>query len=180
MCGRFLWVESDFIDERGTGMGRVFVATAVAAALLLCPVAGAAGAETLTREEYVPRLESICKPRAEATRTAMDGVRDDVHDGRIKVAAHKFGRAAKIFGGTLEKIDKVAPPPNDTARIDEWFVYLNRQADYLDRIAAQLRAERTIKAQRLTARFIHNGNLANNVTLAFGFDYCSFKFSRYG
>jgi hypothetical protein len=39
---------------------------------------------------------------------------------------------------------------------------------------------RTIKAQRLTARFIHNGNLANNDTLAFGFDYCSFKFSRYG
>ncbi len=37
-----------------------------------------------------------------------------------------------------------------------------------------------IKAQRLTARFIENGNLANNVTLAFGFNYCSFKFIRYG
>ena len=40
--------------------------------------------------------------------------------------------------------------------------------------------ENAIKAQRLTARFIHNGNLANNVVLAFGFDWCSFKFSRYG
>ena len=47
-------------------------------------------------------------------------------------------------------------------------------------ISAQLRMDHEIKAQRLTARFIHNGNLANNVTLAFGFDYCSFKFSRFG
>ena len=39
---------------------------------------------------------------------------------------------------------------------------------------------RAIPAQRLTARFIHNGNLANNTVIAFGFNYCSFKFSRYG
>ena len=62
----------------------------------------------------------------------------------------------------------------------KWFGYLKRQEAYLRQITAQLRAEQTIKAQRLTARFIHNGNLANNVVLAFGFDYCSFKFSRYG
>ena len=62
----------------------------------------------------------------------------------------------------------------------KWFVYLNRQEAYLQEISAQLRAGHKIKAQRLTGRFIHNGNLANNVTLAFGFDWCSFKFSRYG
>jgi len=151
-----------------------------AAALLLCALSAAAAAEVLTREEYVPRLETICKPQAEATRAAMDGVRDDVHDGRIPLAAHKFRRAAKIFGGTVSRIAKVSRPPGDTERLREWFVYLKRQADYLKRIAAQLRADRPIKAQRLTARFIHNGNLANNVTLAFGFDFCSFKFSRYG
>ncbi len=56
----------------------------------------------------------------------------------------------------------------------------SRQESYLKQITAQLQAGHAIKAQRLTARFIHNGNLANNVVLAFGFDYCSFKFSRYG
>ena len=158
-------------------MGRL-VSIVVTASLTLG--VGVAGAEVLTREEYVPRLETICKPQAEATQRAMDGVRDDVRDGRIPLAAHKFGRAAKIFGGTVEKISRVPRPAGDTERLKEWFVYLNRQADYLERIAAQLRADREIKAQRLTARFIHNGNLANNTTLAFGFDYCSFKFSRYG
>jgi hypothetical protein len=71
-------------------------------------------------------------------------------------------------------------PPEDVARLAKWFGYLDRQESYLRRITAQLRAGRAIKAQRLTARFIHSGNLANNVVLAFGFNYCSFKFSRYG
>jgi hypothetical protein len=111
----------------------------------------------------------------------MKGVRDDVRDpARISIAARKFGKAARIFGGTIATIARVPRPAADLGRLKEWFVYLNRQEDYLVQIAAQLRHDHTIKAQRLTARFIHNGNLANNVTLAFGFYYCSFKFSRYG
>jgi hypothetical protein len=27
--------------------------------------------------------------------------------------------------------------------------------------------------------FVHNGNLANDVVIAFGFNYCRFKFSRF-
>ena len=70
--------------------------------------------------------------------------------------------------------------PGLKGRLKKWFVYLNRQESYLQEITVQLRGGHTIKAQRLTGRFIHNGNLANNVTLAFGFNWCSFKFSRYG
>ena len=161
-------------------MGRFVSTTAAAATLLLCACAGTAAAEMLTREEYVPRLEEICKPQAEATQKAMDGVRTDVRASKLGVAANKFEKAAKIFGGTVDKISKVERPPNDVAKLDKWFVYLGRQQDYLGQIADQLRAEKPIKAQRLTGRFIQNGKQANNVTLAFGFDYCSFKFSRYG
>ena len=42
------------------------------------------------------------------------------------------------------------------------------------------RAGHTIKAQRPTARFIHNGNLGNPLMLALDFDHCGFKFSRCG
>ena len=123
----------------------------------------------------------MCKPRAEATQRAMKGVRQDVrYPKRLPVAARKFDKGAKIFSGTIEKIGRVPRPAADTARLKEWFVYLNRQQAYLLEITEQLRMGHTIKAQRLTSRFIHNGNLANNVTLAFGFDYCSFKFSRFG
>jgi hypothetical protein len=155
----------------------------IAAATIVLVGAAVAFAETevLTRDEYVNRLEGMCKPRAEATQRAMKGVRKDVrYPDRLPVAVRKFNQGAAIFGGTIKKIGLVPRPAADTGRLAEWFVYLNRQEQYLQEITDQLRVSHTIKAQRLTSRFIHNGNLANNVTLAFGFDYCSFKFSRYG
>jgi hypothetical protein len=153
----------------------------ITAAALFAAAAAATAEEILTRDEYVDRLEGMCKPRAEATRRAMQGVRQDVRDPkRLPIAADKFGKGAEIFGGTIEKIGRVSRPAEDLSRLKEWFVYLKRQEAYLLEITGQLRMGHTIKAQRLTSRFIHNGNLANNVTLAFGFDYCSFKFSRYG
>jgi hypothetical protein len=147
----------------------------MAAFVLAGASASVAEAEVLSRDEYVNPLEGKCKPGAETTRRAMKGVRDDVrHRQRIPIAARKFGRAAHIFGGTIKHIDRVSRPPGDAGRLKEWFVYLKRQEAYLKRIAAQLLIKHSIKAQRLTARFIHN------VTLAFGSDYCNFKFSRYG
>jgi len=141
----------------------------------------AAAEEPLSRDLYVDRLEGICKPRAEATQRAMKGVRTDVrYPDRLKAAANKFAKGQKIFAGTIEKISTVARPPADVAKLDQWFVYLGRQADFLEEITDQLRRGHTIKAQRLTSRFIQNGKKANNVTLAFEFDYCSFKFSRFG
>jgi hypothetical protein len=156
----------------------VALGLSLAAALLL--VATASAAEAPTRDEYVDRLETICKPDALATQGAMKGARGDVRAERSRAAASKFARATSIFGGTVERIAAVPRPPGDTARLGKWFTYLRRQQSYLGQITAQLRRDHAIAAQRLTARFIHNGNLANNVVLAFGFEWCSFKFSRYG
>jgi hypothetical protein len=149
-------------------------------AVVLLTVASAPAAEAPTRDEYVDRLEAVCKPDALATQQTMKGARADIRAERLAVAEKKFAQATSIFGGTFKVIVAVPRPPADTTRLDKWFTYLKRQASYLREITAQLRRDNAIKAQRLTARFIHNGNLANNVVLAFGFNYCSFKFSRYG
>lgn len=140
----------------------------------------AAASEGPTRREYVEELEEICKPDALATQRVMKGARKDIQKERFHVAAVKFARATSIFGGTVKQIARVDRPSADRARLKKWFGYLNQQERYLVKITAKLRAEQAIQAQRLTARFIHTGNLANNVVLAFGFEYCSFKFSRYG
>jgi hypothetical protein len=175
-------------------MGRV-VGRAVVAVFAVALGAGVIGAaahaeeiptgtvttEGPSRPEYVAELEEICKPGAKETQKAMDGVRNDVHDpARIPIAAQKFHQAASIFGGTINHISTVPRPLGDELRLQKWFGYLKRQEQYLKEIAVELGADHTIKAQRLTARFIHHGNLANNVTLAFGFNYCSFRFSRFG
>jgi hypothetical protein len=160
------------------------VSRSIAIALLLGVALFAAGvasaAEGPTRKEYVDRLEAICKPDALATQRVMKGARADVRAERSAAAAGKFAKATSIFGGTVKRISGVPRPAADRARLAKWFTYLQRQDSYLRQITSQLRQGQAIKAQRLTARFIHNGNLANNVVLAFGFDYCSFKFSRYG
>lgn len=150
------------------------------ALVALAAAATAPAAEAPTRDEYVDQLEAVCKPDAEATQRAMSGARADVRAERTKIAAAKFAKATAIFGGTVKEISAAPRPPADAARLAKWFTYLKRQASYLGQITQQLRQEHAIKAQRLTARFIHNGNLANNVVLAFGFDWCSFKFSRFG
>jgi hypothetical protein len=147
-------------------------------ALLLAGTAAAA--EAPTRDEYVNGLEAVCKPDALATQRAMKGARSDISAERLAVAAGKFAQATTIFGSTLKKISVAPRPAADAAKLTKWFTYLKRQESYLGQITAELRAGHAIQAQKLTARFIHNGNLANNVVLAFGFDYCSFKFSRYG
>jgi hypothetical protein len=149
-------------------------------AVTLLSAAPAPAAEAPTRDEYVDRLEAVCRPDAEATQKAMKGARSDIRAERLDVAAKKFAKATAIFGSTVKEISTVSRPTADTARLRKWFTYLKRQESYLRQIAEHLRQDHAIKAQRLTARFIHNGNLANNVVLAFGFNYCSFKFSRYG
>jgi hypothetical protein len=153
---------------------------AVLASVLLLLAAEAPAAEAPTRDEYVERLEKVCKPDALATQKAMKGVRADVRKERYAVAAKKFAEALSIFGSTLKQITAVPRPSADTDRLKQWFTYLKRQESLLGQITDQYREKHPITAGRLTARFIHNGNLANNVVLAFGFDWCSFKFSRYG
>jgi hypothetical protein len=152
----------------------------VAALVTLATVGVAAASEGPPRSEYVASLERICKPNALATQRAMKGARADLSAERLAVVARKFAQATRLFGSTVATITAVPRPAADVTALRKWFSYLKRQEAYLKRITAQLRAGRAVPAQRLTARFIHNGNLANNVVLAFGFNYCRFKFSRYG
>jgi hypothetical protein len=166
---------------RGSRARQITVATvasvAIATAAAPATVAGDAASE---RREYVSELESICKPRALATQRVVKGARGDVSAERFDVAAGKFARANRIFSATLKRIGAVRRPPADRAPLRKWFGYLRQQESYLEQIVLNLEADRGVAAQRLIARFIHNGNLANESVLEFGFNHCAFKFSRYG
>ena len=156
---------------------RRLMAVALLAAIVL---SASAGAEALPdRGEYVSRLESICKPGVEATQRAVRGVRSDIKAERLAIAAGKLGSAARIFDGTVGEISAVPRPPLDEAQLAKWFRYLRLQESYLAKAAAALRAQRIVQYQHHAVRFVHTGNLANDVVIAFGFDYCEFKFSRF-
>lgn len=161
-------------------MSRTIPITLILAVALSIAAATAPAAEAPTRDEYVTELEKICKPDAEATQRAMKGARADIRAERFDVAAKKFAKATRIFGGNVKQISARPRPTADAERLSRWFAYLRRQEDYLGQITEQLRRDHPTKALRLIQRFIHTGNQANNVVLAFGFHWCSFEFSRYG
>jgi hypothetical protein len=159
-------------------MRRLGAAVALVAAIAL---SAPAGAETVPdRAEYVSRLESVCKPGVEETQRAVKGVRSDIKAERLAVAAGKLASAARIFDGTVSTISSVPRPPLDAKQLAKWFGYLRLQESYLAKAAAALRAERIVRYQHNAVRFVHNGNLANDVVIVFGFNYCRFKFSRFG
>jgi hypothetical protein len=157
---------------------RRLVAAASLAVVALCASAGAEAVPD--RAEYVSRLESVCKPGVEATQKAVRGVRSDIRAERLGVAAGKLASAARIFDGTVRKISTVPRPQPDSAQLTKWFRYLRLQESYLARAAAALRAQLIVRYQHNAVRFVHTGNLANDVVIAFGFNYCRFKFSRFG
>jgi hypothetical protein len=153
---------------------------AIASALsLLAITPGVSAAAEVTRPEYVAKLERICKPGSNATQRAVHGVRADVRSERFRLAATKFAHAKRIFAHTVRAISTVPRPPADEKTLARWFADLIREKVYLGRIAAALRTLNVPRFQRALTEFFHQGNRANNAIISFGFNYCSFKPSRF-
>lgn len=162
--------------SRNTRLRRL-VAVASLAALMLAVSARADSASE--RRAYVDRLEAICKPGVEATQRAVKGVKSDVQAERLAVASAKLDKAARIFGGTVRRISAVSRPAKDAAQFAKWFSYLRLQESYLGKAGAALHSERIPSYQRNIVRFAQNGNKANDVVIAYGFNYCLFNFRRF-
>lgn len=148
-------------------------------ALISSAAAAAEEVPDPSRAEYVARLEGICKPRALATKRAVKGMRADLRAERLAAAAAKFSRAAHLFAATVSEISPLARPEADRATLALWFRYLAQEESNLNRIVAVLRADQPVAFQHASARFVRSGERADSVVLAFGFNYCYFKLSRF-
>ncbi len=151
--------------------------------VLLCAaiLAGAAFAATPAeeRETYVAQVEPICKTNTKANEKIFKGVRKLVRQGKLKLAAGHFARAAAAFGKATDEIAAVPQPPADAARLTKWIGLLRKEKSLLGQIGGALRAGKKAKAQRLSVKLTHNGNVANNTVLAFEFHYCRIDSSRF-
>jgi hypothetical protein len=161
------------------GPGSLLAAIVVALLLSVSAAIAAAAAEEITRDEYVAQLEQICKPGSDATERAVRGVRSDVRHERLAVAGRKFAKAKRIFAGTVGSIYAVPRPAADRSTLKRWFSALGQEQLYLGQMVKTLRADDVAGFQRVSARFIHEGNKANNAVVSFGFEYCSFKPTRF-
>ncbi|HEX4668807.1 MAG TPA: hypothetical protein VH275_02375 [Solirubrobacterales bacterium] len=156
--------------------GTIFI-TAALLALAMVPLAGAT---ELTREEYVSRVEPICKRNTEANKRIFAGAPEQVKAGKLKAASTHFTRAVGAFEKTIGQLRAVPQPPSDEAKLEKWIGYLEVESSYLGRIGGALAQGDKGKAQTLSVRLNRNSNLANNAVLAFGFSYCKIDPSRFG
>jgi hypothetical protein len=144
--------------------------------LMLVPVASAA---EIARDEYVKRVEPICKSNTEANQRIFAGAKEEVKEGKLKLAATHFGRAQTALEKSVKQLQGVPEPTADEAKLGKWIGYLEVESEYLGRIGKALAAGQKGKAQTLSVRLNRNSNLANNSVLAFGFNYCRLNPSRF-
>ena len=132
------------------------------------------------RAEYVNRLESICKPGVEATQRAVRG-RALRHSGRTP---RRRGGQARQGRADLRR-DRAQDLAPFRARRSTRSSSPSGSATCGSRSPIwpgppQLCAPSASSSyQHNAVRFVHTGNLANDVVIAFGFNYCRFKFSRF-
>ncbi len=157
---------------------RRIVAAALLAALALSALAVADAAPD--QAEYVSRLESICKPNVEQTQRAVKGVRSDIQRERFAIAARKLSSARRIFDRTVGAISAVPRPPADAAQLCQ-VVRLPEASGVLSARSGvgACRRQHIVRYQHNSVRFVHTGNLANDVVITYGFNYCRFKFRRF-
>lgn len=160
---------------------RLFATTLAAlgcAALLACAALAATSSEQ-TREGYVAQVEPICKSNTKANERILKGVRKEIKQGKLGLAAGRFKTASAAFGRAVKQIAAVPRPVSDKTKLTKWLGYLNDETKLLAEIGKALRAEKKTKAERLSVLLTHNGNLANLQVIDFEFNYCAIKPSRF-
>jgi hypothetical protein len=159
-----------------SAMRRAILTAAALTALTAVPLAAAA---ELTRDEYVARVEPICKRNTEANKRIFAGAKEQVRSGQLKAASAHFARAAVALDKTIRQLRAVPRPAADAAKLEKWIGYLEVESAYFERIGKALAKGEKGKAQTLSVRLNRNSNLANNSVLAFDFTYCKIDPSRF-
>jgi hypothetical protein len=145
----------------------------------LAIVVSMAGAAELTRDEYVARVEPICKANTDANARIFKGAKDEVKAGELKRASTHFTRATAAFEKTIKQLKAIPRPAADQTKLGNWIGFLEAESSFLGKIGKALAAEQKAQAQTYSVRLNRNSNLANNTVLGFGFDYCRIDPSRF-
>jgi len=155
------------------------LALAVAVALLVIVPAAIAAEGELTRDEYVARVEPICKSNAQANSRILKGVKDQVKQDKLVPAGKRFIRAASALGTTVGKIAAVPQPSTDAAKLTKWIGYLEHERTFLQKIGKALKSKDKYQAQKLAVELNKNNNKANNTVISFNFHECRIDSSRF-
>jgi hypothetical protein len=153
---------------------------AVAMALLVIVPAAIAAEGELTRDEYVAKVEPICKQNSDANSRILKGVKEQVtKKDELVPAGQRFIRASAALAKTVDKIAAVPQPSADSAKLTKWIGYLEKEQTFLQRIGKKLKAKDKYHAEKLAQELNSNNNKANNTVISFNFHECRIDSSRF-
>jgi hypothetical protein len=152
---------------------------ALAVALVVTVPAAWAAEGELTREEYVARVEPICKANTEANSRILKGVKQQVQQDRLVPAGKRFIRASGALGKAVTQIAAVPKPSADAVKLDKWIGFLREEKSFLQKIGKALKSQNKFLAQKLAVQLNRNNNKANNTVISFGFRECRIDSSRF-
>jgi hypothetical protein len=155
------------------------LAAAVAACLAISVPVAAAIEASPTREEYVAKVDPICKRNAEANAHILKGVKQEVQGGELAPAGKQFVRASSALGKAVGQIVAVPQPAADRAKLTRWIGYLKKEKAYLQGIGQQLKANRKNKAYMTGVELKSNNRKANAAILGFEFQHCTIDQSSF-
>jgi len=155
------------------------IATAFGSLLVAMILAASAFAAEVSREEYKAAAEPICKASTKANERILANVRKEVRTGKLKPAAVKFAKAAKVQAMALKELEAMPQPTADEARLGRWLGYLKTEANLFASAGRKLKAGEKAAAEHDTAKIARVANKANIQVLPFEFRYCRQEPSKY-
>lgn len=143
-------------------------------------VAMPAGAATDgARDQYVAKLDPICKSDAQRNSKVLRGTRRMVLKNQFRPAARRFARVANNFQRTLARARKIAPPASDRATVNRWLKQLQGNVRLIRQMSRAVGKGQKGKAQRLEAQLARNTQRANSIIFLFGFKHCQINLAHY-
>lgn len=152
------------------GLGWLCAAAMAALTMLAAP----AQAAELTRRDFVDRAEPICEAATVKVSPSLKVGLAEFKRNDVKSAGPKFTQAAATYDSLRARLADIPKPPEDAEVLTEWLKQLGVQNLFMRKTGQALSAGQRVKAQGYLSRFVHNGNLANDMVLGFGLKDCLF------
>lgn len=157
--------------------GRKLVALLVTAIALLGAMASLAVA--VTPPEFKEAAEPICKTNREANEKVLDGVRQNVQQGKLKKASRQLFAAAKALKRARTQLLAIPKPTEDTARLTKWLKGIKTEVELLESTGRKLANGDKNGAMKMIIRLKSNANQTNNLVLDYEFRYCRINPSEF-
>jgi hypothetical protein len=142
-------------------------------------VALANASEDPAVQEYVGKVEPICKANTEASHHILSGARQRANNGKLKIAGKQFARAASAFEASIKQLEAVPQPAAYEVKLGKWFSHLEIVEGYLRNIAKALKEDDKLRSTYEVVKLRGSANAANNVIYDLGFRYCRLTESRF-